>query len=119
LETEFTYVRRDLDEIRQDMKGMRETMEAIAAQLGGLKDVPAKMETFSAKLETVSAHLGGLKDVPAKMETLSTRFETVSARLAEKPGKGFVIGTVIAIFGLSAGMVAATVATLQYLQDAM
>ncbi|MBB4286168.1 hypothetical protein [Roseospira goensis] len=68
LETEFTYVRRDLDEIRQDVKGIRETMDRV------------------------------------------------SADLAEKPGKGFVIGTVIAIFGLSAGVVAATIATLQYVQ---
>jgi len=75
LEAEFTYVRRDLDEIKDEMKEIR----------GRLDDV-----------------VGGL--------------ESVRAILNHKPGKGFVIGTVIAIFGLCAGMVGATVAAMQYLQ---
>ena len=68
LEAEFTYVRRDLDEIK------------------------------------------------AKMEDIGARLAAIDTQLANKPGKGFVIGTVIAIFGLCAGMVGATVAAMQYLQ---
>ncbi|MBB4264635.1 hypothetical protein [Roseospira visakhapatnamensis] len=78
LETEFTYVRRDLDEIKAALTDLRVGQDSIREDVASLK-----------------------------------------AQLAEKPSRGFVIGTVIAIFGLCAGMVGATVTTLQYLQGTL
>lgn len=78
------------------------------------------METRVTRLETEFTYVRrDLDEIRRDMKGIRETMDHFSAQLAEKPGKGFVIGTVIAIFGLSAGMVAATVAVLQYLQGSL
>ncbi len=78
------------------------------------------METRVTRLETEFTYVRrDLDEIKAQMADISATLDRVCAQLAEKPGKGFVIGTVIAIFGLCAGMVGATVTTLQHLQGTL
>lgn len=92
---------------------------------GGGDDMDARVSRLEADMKDVKSVLydtvvPALTRIEERLNHTATKaeLEGVRAQVAEKPGRGFVIGTVIAIFALCAGMVAATVAGLQYVQGA-
>jgi hypothetical protein len=94
---------------KTDLETMRADTDTRMESLRG--DTTRQIETLRSdtakQIETLRA------DTATQIETLRA---DLRAGLAEKPGRFFMVGTVMTVFGLCAAIVAATVAALHFLQ---
>ncbi|WP_299440053.1 hypothetical protein [uncultured Rhodospira sp.] len=102
-----------IESLRADTTQQIETLRAdTTQQIESLRaDMTQQIETLRAdttqQIESLRA------DTAQQIETLRGELR---AGLAEKPGRFFMVGTVMTVFALCAAIVAATVAGLQYIQ---
>lgn len=99
---------------KDDLQAFRiETEERFAsldAKMGG-RD--ARVERFGAELTQLNAKVDKLD---TRMDGLDVKMATLETTIAGKPDRGFIIGTVLTMFGLYVASAAATMAALQFLQ---
>jgi hypothetical protein len=106
-------------------------MTDLTRRVTALEETMARLEPLLIRIDERLNHVATKGDLEAlradtdiKMESLRGDMDTklevlradLRAGLAEKPGRFFMVGTVMTVFGLCAAIVAATVAGLQYIQ---
>jgi|GEM_PF-3127116 len=113
----MTDLTRRVGALEEDVKDIKAVLKDTVVPMLTRVDERLHHAATRAELESVRNDLvPRLAQVDSGVAQAATQaeVEAVRASVAALPGRGFVIGTVIALFALCAGMVAATVATLQY-----